>query len=85
MPIKERINTSSIAPQKSKSRASTKPRSKQRNSDTEPESGELTIGSVSNQVRSSISKWVKNQPTPEFKCLKENSSCFQSSKIKFVF
>ena len=63
---------SSIAPQKSKFRASSKPRSKQRDSDTEPESGELTISSVSNQVRSSISKWVKNQPTPEFKCLKEN-------------
>ena len=43
---------SSIAPQKSKSRASSKPRSKQRDSDTEPESGELTISSVSNQVRS---------------------------------
>ena len=44
----------------------------QTDSDIEPEDRELTISSVSNQVRQNILKWVRKQPINDFKCLKES-------------
>ena len=43
-----------------------------RGSSTESEGGELTISSVSNQIRVSIAKWLKKQQNPKLKSLKEN-------------
>ncbi len=59
---------SQIAPKKIRLHASTY----QTDSDIEPEDRELTISSVSNQIRQNISKWVRKQPINDFKCLKEN-------------
>ena len=33
---------------------------------------EMTIGSISNQIRSNISKWVKKQTDEKFRNLQEN-------------